>query len=203
MKRIFIISLMILGIFSATSVFAAEKYALGTGNVALKVDYIYFTEDVFDKIDIKDAVYVGLEAYYALMPNLYLGMEAGWAGPSNCGSIEDIRCVDVDINYVPVELNLKYATEVAPKWVVDFGAGVSYNYLEIEADRIDANADDWVFGGQIFADVNYKLSNHWFIGINGKYQFTEDLSFDVQGHDVDTKTSANNWRVGAQIGYMF
>ncbi len=202
MKRIFIISLMILAIFSATSVFAAEKYALGTGNLALKVDYIYFDDDVFDKVDIKDAVYLGLEGYVALTPNLYLGMEVGWANPSNDGRIDDID-VDVDITYVPVELNLKYAFELSPNWVMDLGAGVSYNYFKIEANNLDANVDDWVFGGQVFADVNYKMSKEWFIGINGKYQFTDDLSFDVRGRDIDTNTSANNWRVGAQIGYMF
>ncbi len=202
MKRIFIISLMILVIFSATSVFAAQKYALGTSNIALKVDYIYFTDDVFDKIDMKDAVYLGLEGYVALTPNLYLGVESGWAGPSNEGTIDNIN-VDLDITYVPVELNLKYAIDVAPNWVIDLGAGVSYNYFKIEANNLDASADDWVFGGQVFADVNYKLDNLWFIGINGKYQFTDDLSFDIQGRDIDTSTNANNWRVGAQIGFMF
>jgi outer membrane protein W len=202
MKKIFLLSFMIVFVFASTTLYAAEKYALGMGNVALKVDYIYFTDDVFDNVDIKDAVYVGLEAYYALMPNLYLGMEAGWAAPSNDGQVEDIN-VDLDITYVPVELNLKYAFELSPNWNMDLGAGVSYNYFKIDANRLDANTDDWVFGGQVFVDVNYKLSKEWFIGINGKYQFTEDLSFDVRGHDIDTKTNANNWRAGAQIGYMF
>jgi outer membrane protein W len=202
MKKIILLSLMIVLVFASTTLNAAEKYALGMGNVAVKVDYIYFTDDVFDNVDIKDAVYLGLEAYYAIMPNLYLGMEAGWAGPSNDGRVDDID-VDLDINYVPVELNLKYAFELSPNWNMDLGAGVSYNYFEIEANRLDANADDWVFGGQVFADVNYKLSKEWFIGINGKYQFTEDLSFDVRGRDIDTSTNANNWRLGAQIGYMF
>jgi hypothetical protein len=108
MKKIILLSLMIVLVFASTTLNAAEKYALGMGNVAVKVDYIYFTDDVFDNVDIKDAVYLGLEAYYAIMPNLYLGMEAGWAGPSNDGRVDDID-VDLDINYVPVELNLKYA----------------------------------------------------------------------------------------------
>ncbi len=202
MKRIFIISLMILVIFSATSVFAAEKYALGLSNLALKVDYINFTGDVFNKIDMKDAVYLGLEGYIALTPNLYLGVESGWAGPSNEGTIDSTN-FDLDITYVPVELNLKYAVEIAPNWVIDLGAGVSYNYFKIEANNLDTSADDWVFGGQVFADVNYKLDNLWFIGINGKYQFTDNLSFDVQGSNINTSTNVNNWRVGAQIGFMF
>jgi opacity protein-like surface antigen len=83
--------------------------------------------------------------------------------------------------------------------VLDFGAGISYNYFKIEAEDIDADADDWLFGGQVFADINYKINKDWFIGINGKYQFTDDLEFD----NIDTSTNANNWRVGAQVGLMF
>jgi hypothetical protein len=47
------------------------------------------------------------------------------------------------------------------------------------------------------------MSDQWFIGINGKYQFTEDLSFEARGNDIDTSTSADNWRLGAQVGMMF
>jgi opacity protein-like surface antigen len=202
MKKLLLVSLMVVFVFTATSLYAAEKYVLGQGNIALKVDYIYFTDDAFDNIDIKDAVYVGLEGYYALMPNLYLGMEVGWAAPSNDGRVNDIN-VDLDITYIPVELNLKYAAELAPSWVVDFGAGVSYNYLKVEANHLDADADDWVFGGQVFTDLTYKINNQWSIGINGKYQFTDDLEFDVKGEDIQTNTNANNWRVGAQVGLMF
>jgi len=202
MKRIFIISLMIFVIFSATSVFAAEKYALGMSNLALKVDYINFTGDVFNKIDMKDTVYLGLEEYIALTPNLYIGVEAGWAGRSKEGTIDNTN-FDLDINYVPVELNLKYAIGVARNWVIDLGAGVSYNYFRIKANNIDESSEDWVVGGQVFADVNYKVDNLWFIGINGKYQFTDNLSFDLQGSNINTSTNVNNWRVGAQIGFMF
>jgi len=202
MKKILLLTLMLVFVFASTTLYAAEKYALGMSNIALKVDYINFTEDAFEDIEIENGVYVGLEGYYAIYPNLYLGLEAGWAGAENDNDIEidgEQFNVDVDVTFVPIELNLKYAVEFAPNWVVDFGAGVSYSYFEIEANKIDQSQDDWLFGGQVFADINYKMSNQWFIGINGKYQFTDDLEFD----DFDTKTSADNWRVGAQIGYMF
>jgi len=203
MKKIILLSLMVVFVFASTSVYAAEKYALGTSNVALKVDYINFTQDVFDKIDLNNGVYVGLEGYYAIYPNLYLGLEAGWAGSSNDGDINTENLgnvnVDIDVTYIPVELNLKYAFELSPAWVMDFGGGVSYNYFKIEANGLDENADSWVLGGQVFADLKYKLNKEWFLGINAKYQFTDDLEFD----NYDTKTSADNFRVGAQIGYMF
>jgi outer membrane protein W len=153
-------------------------------------------------LELDKGIYVGLEGYYAIYPNLYLGMEVGWAGTSNDddGEIDGVEInVDADVTFIPVELNLKYVFELDPNWNIGVGAGISYSFFEIEADRIDESVDDWIFGGQVFADVNYKMSKEWFIGINGKYQFTDDLEFD----DFDTETSADNWRVGAQIGYMW
>jgi outer membrane protein W len=202
MKKILLLTLMLVFVFASTTLYAAEKYALGMGNIALKVDYINFTEDVFDNIDLDNGIYLGLEGYYTIYPNLYLGLEAGWAGTENDGDLEidgEKRNVDIDVTFVPVELNLKYVFELDPNWNIGVGAGISYNYFKIEANKIDESADDWVFGGQIFADVNYKMSKEWFIGINAKYQFTDDLEFD----NVDTSTSADNFRIGAQIGYMF
>jgi len=207
MKKVFLLALMVVLVLMATSVFAAEKYVLGTSHVALKVDYFSFTDDIFDEIDLKDGVYIGLEGYYGIMPNLYLGLEAGWAGTSNDDFVDALDSdVDVDVNFVPIELNLKYAFEVSPAWVIALGAGVSYSWFDVQVDVAefgDADEDDWVFGGQVFADINYKLNNQWFIGINGKYQWTEDLEFDVQGEDVETDSSAENWRAGAHVGLMF
>ena len=202
MKKILLLTLMLVFVFASTTLYAAEKYALGMGNIALKVDYINFTEDVFDNIDLDNGIYLGLEGYYTIYPNLYLGLEAGWAGTENDGDLEidgEKRNVDIDVTFVPVELNLKYVFELDPNWNIGVGAGISYNYFKIEANKIDESADDWVFGGQIFADINYKMNKEWFIGINAKYQFTDDLEFD----NVDTSTSADNFRIGAQIGYMF
>jgi outer membrane protein W len=202
MKKLLALSLMIVFVFASTTLYAAEKYDLGMGNVALKIDYINFTEDAFDEIDLENGVYVGLEGYYAIYPNLYLGLEAGWAGSKNDDDIDiegETFNVDIDVTFIPVELNLKYAVALSPDWVWDIGAGVSYSYFKIEANEIDEDVDDWLFGGQVFTDINYKLSKEWFIGINAKYQFTDDLEFD----NVDTETSADNFRVGAHVGMMF
>jgi opacity protein-like surface antigen len=207
MKKVFLFSLMIVLVFMAASAYATEKFTLGNSNVALKIDYFSFTDDVFDNVDLDAGPYIGLEAYYGIIPNLYIGLESGWAGTSNDGHIAAIDAdVDVDINFVPIELNLKYAFDLSPAWVLDLGAGASYNWFNVRVhshDFKDVNADDWVFGGQAFVDVIYKLNNQWFIGINGKYQITEKLTFDVQGEDVDTDVKADNWRAGAQVGMMF
>jgi len=207
MKKILLLTLMLVFAFASTTLYAADKYALGNSNIALKVDYINFTESLDNiDLDLENAIYVGLEGYYSIYPNLYLGMEAGWAGSKNDDQVEGID-VDIDLQFIPIELNLKYVFELDPNWNIGVGAGVSYSFLDIELSGIDRDADDWIFGGQVFADINYKMSAQWFLGIEGKYQFTEDLEFDnvelLDGGDVETNISANNWRVGAKIGYMF
>jgi hypothetical protein len=189
----------------ATSAYAAGQNSLGASNIDLKVEYFSFTDDIFDKIDLGEGVYLGLESYLGVAPNLYLGIEAGWVQTSNDDDITVAGShanVDFDVNYVPIELNLKYNAEFAPNWVFGIGAGASYNYFDIQAD-VDgrsADDDDWLWGGQVFADVSYK-SGAWFFGINGKYQFTEDV--EIGTNDVHTDTNANNFRVGAHIGLMF
>ena len=206
MKKVILLSFCIILLLAAvTSAYAADKYALGMGNVALKGDYFSFTDDVFDDIDLEDGAYVGLEVSRALMPNLYLAAEAGWAETSND---EDIIVfgrrtnVDIDVTYVPVELNLKYAVEFAPRWVFGIGAGASYNYfnIDVDIDGASGDEDDWLWGGQAFADLTYKMGS-WFFGINGKYQFTEDIELGLD--DEETDTNANNWRASAQLGVMF
>lgn len=209
MKIKLLLSLMLALVFASTSAYARESYFLGSQNVALKVDYISFTEDIFDEIDLESGVYVGLEGYYTISPSLYLGLEAGVAGSDSDDKIylEGIGEVniDIDLTYVPIELNLKYAFEPSPTLVIDFGAGICVSYFTIESDissdlfSSNDSASDWIFGGQVFTDINYKMSERWFVGINAKYQFTDDLELD----GVDTDTRAENFRVGANVGMMF
>jgi outer membrane protein W len=207
MSRIILISLVLFFVFASTSLYAADKYALGNANIALKVDYISFTEDIFDSVDLEDGIYIGLEGYYGITSNLYVGVEAGWAETENDTTVNllgDSFDVQTDVTYVPVEVNLKYVIEASPQWRIAIGAGVSYNWFDVEQDVCsECSESDWVFGGQVFADIAYKMNNQWFIGINGKYQFTDDIEFDIQGLDIETDTNANNWRVGAQAGLMF
>ena len=206
MKRVLLLcSLVMAFLMVSTSVYAQQrKAALGLGNIALKVDYISFTEDDWKDLDVENGLYVGLEGYGQIASNLYLGAEIGYANPDGqvrlfnpfFGTVN----ADTDLTYVPVELNLKYAIEVAPNLVMDFGAGVSYNYTKVEISALGTSADedDWLFGGQFFADLNYKIGQ-FFIGINAKYQMTQDLEIN----DIDTDVSADNWRIGGQVGIIF
>jgi len=190
-KRLFLISICIVFVMTSAALHAQERVPLGKGNVAVKLDYIVFTDGHFDNPGNEDdGLYIGLEGYGQIFPNLYLGGEVGQG--FNIGVLGE------DISFIPIELNLKYAIEAAHNFVIDFGAGVSYSYVELRDQSPFGSGwderDDWLFGGQFFADLTYKI--HWFsIGVNAKYQVTQDFRDD----DFDL----SNLRVGAQIGVMF
>ncbi|MGV8074506.1 MAG: outer membrane beta-barrel protein [Syntrophobacteraceae bacterium] len=225
MKRLIILSLVAVMISVAGFAQAEQNCPLGNGNVAFKVDYLRFTDSDIKDIGAENAIYFGLEAYVpVLCPNFYVGMESGYAFSSGdlreSGSDYDYYAgdyydydakIDFDLDYVPIELNAKYVFEVNPCWNISLGAGISYNYFKIDMAaretryydyyyeydgiyRDSGDVDDWLFGGQFFADVNYTFGQ-WFVGGNIKYQLTEKLD--------DAGVSADNLRVGMQLGFMF
>ena len=191
MKRLFLISICTVFVMTSVALHAQERGPLGNGNVSVKLDYIVFTNGHFDAPGNEDdGLYIGLEGYGEIFPNLYLGGEIGQG--INIGVLGE------DISFVPIELNLKYAIEAAHNFVIDFGAGVSYSYVELRDENPFGSGwnerDDWLFGGQFFGDLTYKI--HWFsIGVNAKYQITQDF----RDEDFDL----TNLRAGAEIGVMF
>jgi len=204
MKKVFLVLVAISFMVMTSVAYGAEKVLLGNGNIALKMDYLQFTESALEDLDNDECFYIGLEAYNKITSNLYVGMEIGYASSEGSGDVifDDFGEVDADteLTFVPIELNLKYALDITPRLVVDFGAGASYNWMkeEISARGRSTEEDDWLWGGQFFAALNYKI-DRFFIGINGKYQLTEDFEID----DDETDVNANNWRIGGQVGIMF
>lgn len=173
--------------------FAEEKAPignLGKGNLAIKVGYINFTDDFFSEYD-DEGVYLGLEAYVGITDNFYLGGEVGVADNVTLFGGEDV-------DYVPVELNAKYAVSLSPHLIFDIGGGVSYNYVKITYEPFLGEAveigEDWLIGGQVFSDLTFRIN--WFsIGLYGKYQITDDFE--------DTDTDLSNFRWGLNIGIVF
>jgi hypothetical protein len=183
-------------IISASGAAYAQESTLGEGNFGLKIDYISFTEDEVERNDLDSGVYIGFEGYAQVAPRIYFGGEVGYASPD--GSVGGVK---TELTYVPVELNFKYADEAAPNTTIAVGGGLSYNYVE-ETSVTGGSAsttDDWILGGQIFADILY-TSGQFFVGANLKYQFTEN--FDRRASD-GSSYGYKNWRLGGTAGVMF
>jgi hypothetical protein len=202
MKKFTVLLMVAVMVLVATSVHAQQRYPLGAGNVALKVDYLRFTDSNVEDLDLVNAVYIGGEAFFPVWnPNFYLGIEVGYAWSSGAADDPLGFGADLDLAYVPIEFNAKYVFELNPCLTLDLGGGISYSYFNIDTsgDGALGGGDEWVFGGQFFADLNYKIGQQWFIGANAKYQITEDMSLG----GLDTDVSASNFRVGGQVGFMF
>lgn len=180
-------SRMILLLVSFSLMFSITLLAgdLGDHHFALEAGWISFTDSDIKDADVDSDLFLGLKGYTQVYPRVYLGGELGYANPSEKG---------LELTYIPVEFNVKYLfEELAPNVYADLGAGLSYNYAKFEVNGHKDN--DWMFGGQVFGNLNYVVTNDIFLGLNGKYQITED--FD------DGDSDLSNWRIGAQIGIMF
>lgn len=215
MKRLWLMLIGIAFVMICANVQAQEKAPLGNGNLAVKLDYIAFTDDFFknppdEDLDAEDAsAYVGLEGYGKIAPDLYFGGEIGYSALDlgRWHLFFDHRDLVIDIMFT--ELNLKYAKDLGHNFVVDVGAGLSYDKATVTFEKHEwiggthtvtesREETDWLLGGQIFADLTYKI--RWFsIGINGKYQVTEAFHDATTGYDFDL----TNWRLGMQIGIVF
>jgi hypothetical protein len=187
MKKLFLILIGIVYVLSSANIHAQNLIPLGKYNFALKLGYNAFTDDYFTNID-DDGFYGGLEGYGKIASKFYIGGEIGQGG--NWMSFGE------DLYFIPIEVNVKYASEFAQNLVVDFGAGISYSYATIKRFSFfeqTEERDDWLFGGQIFADLSYRII--WLsIGINSKYQITQ--SFKDEDFDL------SNYKLGVQIGII-
>jgi hypothetical protein len=188
MKRM--VFLMVVASVLAISIsvgYAADKITLGKNNFAIKVDSINFDDKFTD-----DGTYVGAEGYVEIEKNLYLGAEVGYT--SNDGKVSLFgSTVNTDVIFLPIEVNLKYAVRIIDHLIASFGIGGSYNYTKEEISGSDSE-DEWLFGGQGFADINVTIGKVFF-GLNYKLQFTD------KGRD--TGKNYSNQRFGGQIGIIF
>jgi len=194
MKKLLWFCLIGAFVVESTFVSAQEKAPLGNGNFVLKLDYIAFTDSHFDVAGIaNEGSYIGLEGYGKITPNLYLGGEIG------------VGTMVLELVFIPIELNLKCAMEAARNFVVDFGTGISYSFVEVgesgpfyyfgaPVGTAQENRSDWLFGGQVFAGLTYKM-NWLSIGVHGKYQITEAYK--------DASINLSNYRLGVQLGLVF
>jgi hypothetical protein len=181
----------------------------GSVHLGLNLSHIRFSDDVADTSHTESGGYVGVLGYGRLFHGLYLGGEVGKAENATLFSGDDVE-------FLPIELNAKYAFQAGSHFVLDVGGRLSYSYVEIKpgeewnlgctfyicpapepsrANGDDAGTtDDWLLGGQLFAEMMFRMG--WFsLGFNGKYQITEEFK--------DSDLALDNWRVGIVTIFRF
>ncbi|HOO38999.1 MAG TPA: hypothetical protein PLU81_10905 [Deltaproteobacteria bacterium] len=220
MKRCLFMVISAVFVLTPAVIQAEQKALLGTGNFAVKIDYMAFSGDFYDEIHDDDSAYVGIEGYGRIAPNIYFGGELGFGSVSSENifssilyGLLDAEHDEVTADFTFLELNAKYAKDLGRYFVFDAGGGLSlnnanvsfetYDWVDVGGTRISTltakrEESQWLFGGQIFADLTFKF--HWFMmGVNAKYQVTTDFEDSASGY----KFSLNNWRFGMQLGGLF
>lgn len=160
-------------------------------------------------------LYLGLSGYAKIAPNLYLGGEIGYFNESETEKDAELIAgewydAENELTYIPIEINLKYLIDdfTPPGLTIGFGGGLSLNYAEFErnmvnGDTITWDQDEWLFGAQLFTEVNQTFGDHFFFGANGKLQATEKFVVADSDNDLYFDMNFSNWRLGAHVGLKF
>lgn len=170
---------------------AEEEKPLGNVQVGLKGNFVKYTDDVLKDMELEEGGYGGLMLYVGVADGFYLGVEGGAAY-----SEKEEGDFKWSLTYAPIEANAKLVVKPADWLVLSVGGGGLYGYTKFEVEVGDDkdDTDDWVFGGQAFAEADL-LFGPFFIGANGKYQMTQEFK--------DADFELNNWQVGGQLGFKF
>lgn len=170
--------------------FADSVFPMGYSHLFVNVGNAYFTDDNVDELDLDNATFFGGGFYAALNPKVYLGLEYHRAE-------EDGRFIlgTSEVEFNPVELNLKYSQLVNDHLVLDLGGGISRTYIEEKITTTGSvTRDGWFHGIQLFAGLNILMGNA-FLGFDIKWHTMDDFKFVSYDY--------NNIRLGAKLGVTF
>ena len=73
MKRWLVMLIGIVFVLSPAVIQAEQKDLLGTGNFAVKIDFISFSDSFYSDINDEESAYVGIDGYGRIAPNVYFG----------------------------------------------------------------------------------------------------------------------------------
>jgi len=185
MKSSFVPTALVLLLAAPAALYGQDRAPLGKVDIGVKLGYVAFSEGIEED----DGVYLGVAVYGNVAPYLYVGAEA--AAASSMGVFDD------EMRLAPFELNVRYARGIGSSFIFAGGAGLTYAYAEFQVDIFDGEDlkyDEWLLGGQIFADLVFRIA--WFdLGVNAKYQLVQDFE--------PVEADFSNLRLGLQAGVIF
>lgn len=124
--------------------------------------------------------------------NTSIYAEIGWIEDDNESQIPiGVFGAPVDLQIVPVTLNVSFGKAITDRLGFYFGAGGGIAFSEVIIDK-DVRDQDNKFVGQAFAGLNYRVGNHSEIYAGGRWMYFDD----TENFNLD-----HSW--GAELGYRW
>ncbi len=104
------------------------------------------------------------------------------------GYFHDGRSPD-DIRGVPILITGKAVYPLQSKRFYA-GAGMGYYGIKFDGtiDGVRVDGTDGVFGGHVLAGIEWDFRSPFFVGVEGKYIFTEEVEFDRKELGIEMAT---------------
>jgi outer membrane protein W len=171
---------------------------------------VYLPKDDLDDLDFDTGLSGEIAFGHYFFKNFALEVGVGYfrsesSGNWSGGGIAVAWEAYVDV--IPLTLTAKGILPVGPvELYAGAGGGVYFaDYSETGTLTIGTttysysfSGEDTAFGGHILSGVNFDVASNVFLGIEGKYIFTDD--FKISGVDI---ASLNGYMVTGNIGYRF
>jgi opacity protein-like surface antigen len=119
--------------------------------------------------------------------------------------------IDVDVDIIPVTFNVKLERAISGNLSSYIGAGIGAAYISLDANSQDPFGDDsdstWVFTGQVFAGLIYKVNPSFEIYGGARWIYFSDPDFSVNygidPQNVDSLVENNDCLLEIGLRYNF
>ncbi|WP_018937999.1 MULTISPECIES: hypothetical protein [unclassified Thioalkalivibrio] len=101
------------------------------------------------------------------------------------------RYSDDPLKMTSAEINSHWMFEPNERLSLGFGPGIGYVRAELDDET------NGLWAAQVGGSLKYQLDRQWFLGLEARYQFTENDRFDGRRADAD------NMRVMGKVGMQF
>ena len=118
---------------------------------------------------------------------------------------------DDEVTVVPITLTVK-ALHPVDSFELYLGAGIGFYFANFEADisttglgNFSFDDDETVFGAHFLVGVNVNLTEVVFIGVEGKYIWTEEGTArdTVRGIVMEWESNLNGYTITGNLGFRF
>jgi outer membrane protein W len=177
-------------------------------NLSLKAG-VYFPTDDLEEAD--NGFYGEISFNHYITKYIALETGLGYFQVDYDESVSGLGSSTEDIYAIPIIANIK---GVIPFEYGEFslGAGLSGYYVNYDADvnltgfgSSTVSDDDFIWGFQLLSSLNFNIAETFFLGLEGKYIFTEDAEIEgsIFGVPVSAEFNLNGFIATGVLGFRF